>query len=197
MKLLEEYIKEYGIIDKEKDILRIDSFLNHQIDIKFLNEVAKEFKRIFSDLKPDKIFTIESSGIAIATLVSTYFNYCPVVFAKKSDSLNIASDKYITYEKSYTRNVECAVQVSKNYLKEGENILIIDDFLANGEALNALVDLCKKAKTNILGCGVVVCKAYQPGLKRIKDMGIKVECLSKIKSLDNNSIEFEEEQYVL
>lgn len=192
MKRLQEYIKKYGIIDIEKDILRIDSFLNHQIDICLLNEIAQEFKRIFSDIKPDKILTIESSGIAIATLVSTYFDYCPVLYAKKSDSLNVSNDRYITFEKSYTRATECSVQVSKQYLNENENILIIDDFLANGEALNSLVELCKQAKVNVLGCGVVVCKSYQPGLKRIKDMGIRVECLTKIKSLDNDIV-FEED----
>lgn len=192
MELLKEYIKKYGIIDKERDILRIDSFLNHQIDIGFMNGVAKEFKRIFNDVKPDKILTIESSGIAIATLASTYFDYCPIVFAKKSNSLNVSNDKYVAFEKSYTRDTECKVQVSKEYLKEGENILILDDFLANGEASNSLVELCKQAKTNILGCGIVVCKAYQPGLKRLKDMGIRVECLAKIKSLNNDTVEFED-----
>lgn len=194
MKILENKIREFGIVKKEEDILMIDSFLNHQIDIKLMDEIAKEFKRIFIDVKPDKILTIESSGIAIASLLSTYFDYCPIVFAKKSDSKNINDEKYQILEKSYTRGIECLVQVSKNYLNEGENILIVDDFLANGEALNSLIELCRQAKANILGCGVVVCKSYQPGLKRIQDMGIRVECLAKIKSLDNDIVEFEEDK---
>ena len=189
MKLLEERIVKDGKV-YPGDILKIDSFLNHQIDTQLMDEIGKEFKRIFNDIKPTKILTIESSGIAISTAASKYFDYCPIVFAKKNKALNM-SEAYISTERSYTRGHEYQISVAREYLNENDEVLILDDFLANGEALNSLVDICKQANCKILGAGIVVCKTYQPGLQRIKDMGIKVECLAKIKSLENNTIEFE------
>ncbi|MDO4940625.1 MAG: xanthine phosphoribosyltransferase [Erysipelotrichaceae bacterium] len=190
MKLLEEMIIKYGKV-YPNDVLKIDSFLNHQIDIKLMFEIGKEFKRIFNDCKPDKILTIEASGIGIATAVSTYFDYCPVVFAKKDRALNMFNETYQSKEISYTRGSTKLIEVSREYLSENDNILIIDDFLANGEALNSLLDICRQAKCNVLGCGIVVCKTYQPGLKRIEKLGYRVECLAKIKSMDNGEIYFE------
>ena len=190
MKLLQDRILKDGKV-YPGDILKIDSFLNHQIDIKLMDEIGKEFKRLFSDLHPTKILTIESSGIAIATATSAYFDYVPVVFAKKNKSLNM-SDAYIEKEKSYTRDEYYTVSVAKEYLNENDKILIIDDFLANGEALNSMISICKQAKAEILAAGIVVCKTYQPGEMRIKSMGIRLECLARIASLNNNQIKFEQ-----
>lgn len=191
MKLLEDKIIKEGKV-YPGDILKIDSFLNHQIDSLLMDEIGKEFYRLFNDLKPTKILTIESSGIAIALATARYFDNCPIIFAKKTNSSNIF-DTYIAKEKSYTRGNEYTVRVSKEYLNESDNILIIDDFLANGEAMNSLIDICHQANAKILAAGTVVCKTYQPGLERIKKLGIRIECLAKIKSLENNQIIFEQE----
>lgn len=189
MKLLENRILSDGII-LDGDVLKIDNFLNHQMDVNLLDEMGKEFKNIFCDVKVDKILTIESSGIGIAVMAARYFNNCPVVFAKKGKSANIGGDVYECAERSYTRNIYYHVEVSKKYLKENENVLILDDFLARGEALNSLVSICKQAKVNVVGCGVAVTKAYQDGEKRIRDMGIRVESLARIKSMKDGLIEF-------
>ena len=194
MKKLEERIQKEGIVRKEEDILQIDMFLNHQIDTELMNEIGKEFYKIFKDTKPDKILTIESSGIAIASFTSIYFDYCPVVYAKKSEALNMDDKYFVARERSYTRAKDVSVRVSKNYLKENERVLIIDDFLATGEALNSLIEICRQANCKIVGCGITDCKVYQPGLKRINDLGIDVKCLAKIKKLDKEVIEFEEDK---
>lgn len=189
MKLLEEKIISDGEI-LEGDILKIDSFLNHQIDVNLLDEMGKEFKRIFSDVDVNKILTIESSGIGIAVMAAKYFGNCDVVFAKKGKSSNVGGDVYECIEKSYTRNAFYHVQVSKKYLNENDRVLILDDFLANGEALHALIDICSQANAKVLGAGVAVCKAYQPGEQRIKDMGVNVVALARIKSMSDDAIEF-------
>lgn len=191
MKLLEEKIIKNGKM-LPGDILKVDSFLNHQIDIELMDEIGKEFARLFSDKKPDKILTIESSGIAIAQATSMHMNKAPIIYAKKTSASNMSSEKYNAEEKSYTRGLIYNIEVSKEYLKENQNILIIDDFLANGEALNALLDICKQAKVNVLGCGIVICKMYQPGYQRIKKMCDRLEVLAKVKSMDDDGrIEFE------
>ena len=191
MKLLEERIIKEGKI-LAGDILKVDNFLNHQLDVKLLDEIGKEFYELFKDSNPNKILTIESSGIAIATSVSRCFGYPPVVYAKKTTALNMSSNVYEAKEKSYTRNLEYTVQVSKDYLKQDDRVLIIDDFLANGEAMKALIEICIQAKAEIVGCGAVICKTYQPGLKIIKDMGYDVEALARIKSMsDDGTIEFD------
>ena len=191
MKLLEERIRKDGKI-LPGDILKIDSFLNHQIDTKLMEEIGKEFYRLFKDRNPNKILTIESSGIAIATEASRFFGYIPVVFAKKTVAANMAKNTYAAKEHSYTRNIEYTVQVSKEYLNENDRVLILDDFLANGEAMNALISLCRQANAKIVGCGSVVCKTYQPGEQRIKDLGYDVEVLARVSHMsDDGQIEFE------
>ncbi len=191
MKLLEERIRQDGKI-LPGDILKIDSFLNHQIDTKLMEEIGKEFYRLFRDKGPDKILTIESSGIAIATAASRFFGYIPVVFAKKTVAANMARNIYEAKEHSYTRNIEYTVQVAKEYLGEGDRVLILDDFLANGEAMNALINICIQANAKIVGCGSVVCKTYQPGERRIKDLGYDVEVLARVSYMDDEGrIEFE------
>lgn len=191
MKLLEDRIRKDGKILKG-DILKIDSFLNHQIDTKLLEAIGKEFYEMFKDNNPNKILTIESSGIAIASFVSVNFGYIPVVFAKKNATANMSDDKYVAKEYSYTRGIEYTIQVAKEFLSEDDRVLILDDFLAKGEAMNSLIEICNQAKANIIGCGAVVCKTYQDGEKRIMNLGHKVEVLARIKSMnEDGTIEFE------
>ena len=192
MKLLEERIRKDGKI-LPGDVLKIDNFLNHQIDVRLMEEIGKEFYELFKDEKPNKILTIESSGIAIAAEASPFFGYIPVVFAKKTVAANMAKDAYEEKEHSYTRNIEYTVQVSKEYLNKDDKVLILDDFLANGEAMNALIGICRQAGAQIVGCGAVVGKTYQPGEKRIKDLGYNVKVLARVSSMsEDGSIEFEE-----
>ena len=192
MKELENKIIKEGKI-LEGDILRIDNFLNHQIDTKFLDEIGKEFYRLFKDCKPEKILTIEASGIAIACATARYFDYIPVVFGKKNMALNLAGETYVAGVISYTRNSTYNIRVAKDYLRRGDRILILDDFLANGEAISGLIDICNEAGCIVVGCGAVVSKSYQSGEKRIKDLGYDVKALARIKSLKDGVIEFEEE----
>ena len=191
MKLLEERIIKDGKVFPG-DILKIDSFLNHQIDVELMDEIGAEFYRLFKDTQPDKILTIEASGIAIATATSRCFGYIPVVFAKKTAASNMSKDAYQAKEHSYTRNIDYTISVARDYLKEGERVLILDDFLANGEAMHAMINLCKEAKAEVAGCGSVVCKTYQPGEQRIRDLVYQVEVLARVKSMtDDGRIEFE------
>lgn len=189
MKLLEERILKDGKI-KQGDVLKVDSFINHQIDIPFIVQLAKEFKRIFGNEKITKILTIESSGIAIASIVAQEFNV-PIVFAKKSMSININGDVYTSKVHSYTHGNEYDVIVSKEFLNSEDKILIIDDFLAKGSALNALVKLINDAGATIIGAGIVIEKVYQGGGQIIRDMGVNVVSLASIKKLnEDGTIEF-------
>ena len=190
MKALENRILKDGLV-LEGEILKVDNFLNHQMDVVLLDEMGKELKSLFNDCGINKILTIESSGIGIAVMAAKYFDNCPVVFAKKFKAKNTGNDVYECNEKSYTKNTEYTVRVAKKYLTSEDNVLIVDDFLANGEALNALINICQQAQVQILGVGAVVCKAYQPGEKRIKDMGVHLECLARVKAMhDDGTIEF-------
>ena len=192
MKLLQEKILKDGKV-LPNDILKIDSFINHQIEYDIMDEIGKEFARLFSDVKPDKILTIEASGNVIAYSTSLHMDKQPVVFAKKSEAANMDNDAYVTKERSYTRMMDYTVKVAKEYLNKGDKILIIDDFLANGEALNALLDICKQAEAEVLGCGIVVAKMYQVGYERIKKICPRIEILAKVKSMnDKGEICFED-----
>lgn len=188
MKSLKSKILKEGII-KGNNVLKVDNFLNHQLDIEFLNDIGKEIKERFKDYKIDKILTIEASGIAIAAIASQYFGNIPVVFAKKVKSLNLDDSIYSSKVFSYTKNIEYDVMVSKRYINEKENILIIDDFLANGQAVLALIDIIEKAKANVVGISIVIEKSFQNGAKNIINKGYKLESLVKIKSLDGK-VEF-------
>ena len=181
MQLLEERIRKDGIV-KPGNILKVDSFLNHQMDIPFINELGKEFKRRFADAPITKILTIEASGIGIACLVAQHFNV-PVVFAKKTKTINIYSDTYNATVHSYTHKKDYDIVVSKEFLSKEDNVLIIDDFLAKGSALTALLMLIEKAGAKTAGAGIVIEKAYQGGGNLVRDMGIRVESLAKIKSI--------------
>lgn len=181
MKLLEDRILKDGHIGAD-DVLKVDSFLNHQIDVSFVCELGKEFYRLFKDENITKILTIEASGIGIACLAAQYFGV-PVVFAKKTKTINIYSDTYNATVHSYTHKKDYDIVVSKEFLNKEDNVLIIDDFLAKGSALTALLMLIEKAGAKTAGAGIVIEKAYQGGGNLVRDMGIRVESLAKIKSI--------------
>ena len=181
MKLLEDRILKDGHIGAD-NVLKVDSFLNHQIDVSFVCELGKEFYRLFKDENITKILTIEASGIGIACLAAQYFGV-PVVFAKKTKTINIYSDTYNATVHSYTHKKDYDIVVSKEFLSKEDNVLIIDDFLAKGSALTALLMLIEKAGAKTAGAGIVIEKAYQGGGNLIRDMGIRVESLAKIKSI--------------
>lgn len=175
------------------DILKVDSFLNHQIDTRIMNEIGKEFSNIFKDNKPTKILTIETSGVAIAQATSVNMDYIPVVYAKKDAHLNMSNDCFEAKETSYTKGIEYSVKVAKEYLNENDRVLIVDDFLANGEALNALLDICNQANAKVIGIGIVIAKMYQPGYERIIKINKNIHILAKVKSMtDDGTIEFED-----
>lgn len=181
MKLLEDRILKDGHIGAD-NVLKVDSFLNHQIDVSFVCELGKEFYRLFKDENITKILTIEASGIGIACLAAQYFNV-PVVFDKKTKTINIYSDTYNATVHSYTHKKDYDIVVSKEFLSKEDNVLIIDDFLAKGSALTALLMLIEKAGAKTAGAGIVIEKAYQGGGNLVRDMGIRVESLAKIKSI--------------
>ena len=181
MQLLKDRIRKDGKI-KEGNVLKVDSFLNHQIDVSFVCELGKEFYRLFKDENITKILTIEASGIGIACLAAQYFGV-PVVFAKKTKTINIYSDTYNATVHSYTHKRDYDIVVSKEFLSKEDNVLIIDDFLAKGSALTALLMLIEKAGAKTAGAGIVIEKAYQGGGNLVRDMGIRVESLAKIKSI--------------
>lgn len=188
MDLLKERIKRDGRI-KEGNVLKVDSFLNHQIDVSLLNEIGKEFKRIFSNEKITKIITIEASGIAIACLTAQYFDV-PVVFAKKSKSKNIDGDVYVTTVMSYTHGREYTVILEKRFLTADDHVLIIDDFLATGKAQLGLLDICKQADAKVAGIGIVIEKGFQGGGDYLRNEGYNLKSLAVIDSMENQIIRF-------
>lgn len=189
MKALEEKIKKEGKV-LDGDVLKIDCFLNHQLDVKFIEEIGKEFKRLFKDEKVTKILTVEASGIAVAYETSKHFDCCPVVFAKKVPASNQDDSVFVAELYSYTRQRHYSITVAKEYVSKEDNILIIDDFLANGQALKALISLCKQVGCKLVGCGVVVEKAFQPGGKEIRESGVRVEALARISNMGKDHIDF-------
>ena len=191
MKLLEERIKKDGIV-KPGNVLKVDNFLNHQMDIALFNEMGKEFKRLFADCKVNKILTIEASGIGIACIVAQYFDV-PVVFAKKAQSINIDGDVYSTKIQSFTHQRVYDVIVSKKYLNPEDHILIIDDFLANGCALEGLIDLVQSAGATVEGIGIAIEKGFQQCGKLIRDRGIRLESLAIVDSMEGGELVFREQ----
>ena len=182
MQLLEKKILEEGKV-YQGDVLKVDGFLNHRMDVDFLCRLGEELYGRFADCGVNKILTIEASGIGIACLTAQFF-HCPVVFAKKSRTLNLSSKLWTSKVHSYTHNTDHDVVVSKKYLGEGDRVLIIDDFLANGSALNALIDLCNQSGATVVGAGIVIEKAYQEGGKSIRSKGVRVESLARVVSMD-------------
>ncbi|BCJ94634.1 xanthine phosphoribosyltransferase [Anaerocolumna cellulosilytica] len=190
MKLLQERILKDGNV-KSGNVLKVDSFLNHQMDIELFNEIGKEFKRIFADYNINKILTIEASGIGIACITAQYFN-SPVVFAKKAQSINIDGAVYSTKIESFTHKKTYDVIVSKKFLNPEDRVLIIDDFLANGCALAGLIELVRSAGATVEGIGIVVEKGFQNGGELIRSMGVRLESLAIVDAMnaDDGSITF-------
>ena len=185
MKLLEERIRK-DVIVKEGNVLKVDSFLNHQMDTDLFNEMGKEFKRLFADKPINKILTIEASGIGIACIVAQHF-HVPVVFAKKSQSINIDGDVYSTKIESFTHKKVYDVIVSKKYIGKDDHILLIDDFLANGCALEGLINLVQSAGATVEGIGIAVEKGFQEGGKRIREKGVQLESLAIVDAMDSKT----------
>ncbi len=188
MKLLEDRILKDGIV-KDGNVLKVDSFLNHQIDTQLYEDMAKEWKRLYEGESITKILTIEASGIGIACFVGKEFN-CPVLFAKKNKTKNIAGDVFTSKVQSFTHGRIYDIIVSKSFLKPDDRVLIIDDFLANGAALSGLIELVKESGATIVGAGICIEKAFQPGGEMIRNQGIRVESLARIKSMDGGKIIF-------
>ena len=182
MKLLQERIRKDGVV-KEGNILKVDSFLNHQMDVDLFNAMGEEFRRLFADCPVNKILTIEASGIGIACIAAQEFG-CPVVFAKKAQSVNLDGEMYTTKIESFTHRRMYDVIVSKKFLSDTDHILVIDDFLANGCAVNGLIDLILSAGATVEGVGIAIEKGFQSGGKLIRDKGIRVESLAIIDSMN-------------
>ena len=188
MKLLEEKIVNDGVI-KSGNVQKVDSFLNHQIDVPFVAELGKELKRLFADRNITKILTIEASGIGIACVAAMYFGV-PVVFAKKSQSVNLDGEMYCTKIESFTHKKVYDVIISKKFLGPEDHVLLIDDFLANGCALLGLIDIVKKSGATLEGAGIVIEKGFQHGGQQIRDMGVRLESLAIIDSMTDDSLTF-------
>ncbi len=189
MQLMEDRIRRDGKV-KNGSILKVDSFLNQQMDIELFEKMADEFWRMFGNCNVTKILTIEASGIGIACITGQRFK-CPVVFAKKNKTSNISDDIFSAHVKSFTHGKEYEIMVSKEYLDSCDRVLIIDDFLANGAALTGLINLVKAAGASVVGAGIAIEKAFQPGGELIRKQGIRVESLARIKSMsENDGIEF-------
>ncbi|MBP0725770.1 xanthine phosphoribosyltransferase [Bacillus sp. RG28] len=188
MRLLEEKILSDGeAISKE--VLKVDAFLNHQIDSKLMFEIGKEFAKLFANEEITKIVTIESSGIAPAVMTGLQLNV-PVIFARKQKSLTLNEALLTTSVHSFTKNVTNNISISKKYLNDNDKILIIDDFLANGQAALGLVDLIHQANATVVGIGILIEKSFQSGAQKLKDLGLRVESLARIESLENGVVNF-------
>ena len=185
MQLLQDRIRKDGKI-KEGNVLKVDSFLNHQMDVKLFQEIGKEFKRRFADEEITKILTIEASGIGIACVAAEVFDV-PVVFAKKTQTKNIAGDVYTTKVESFTHGRVYDIIVSKEFLGKGDKVLLIDDFLANGKALEGLAELVTKSGAELVGAGVVIEKGFQVGGDIIRSKGIHLESLAIVESMDEKT----------
>ena len=183
MKILEDRIRQDGVL-KPGNVLKVDNFLNHQMDIALFDEMGKEWARRFADKPINKILTIEASGIGIAAIVSRHFGNVPVVFAKKAKSINLEGDVYKTKIESFTHKKVYDVIVSKKYIGPEDHVLIIDDFLANGCALMGLLELAEEAGATVEGIGIAVEKGFQQGGELIRSKGIQLESLAIVESMD-------------
>lgn len=185
MELLKERIRRDGKV-KGTDVLKVDSFLNHQMDVELFAEIGKEFKRRFAGCEINKILTIEASGIGIACVVAQYF-HCPVIFAKKTQTKNIAGEVYTSKVESFTHGRVYDIIVTKEFLGPGDKVLLIDDFLANGAALEGLAQLVKDAGAELVGAGIVIEKAFQPGGDRLRAKGLRIEALARVQSMNEET----------
>lgn len=183
MKELEERIRRDGIV-KPGNVLKVDAFLNHQCDVKLFDQMGREWARLFAGKQIDKILTIEASGIGIACVAARHFGDVPVVFAKKAQSINLDGDQYVTKVYSFTKQREFPVIVSKRFLNPGEHVLLIDDFLANGKAMEGLIELCHEAEVVVEGIGIAIEKGFQDGGAKLRDAGYDLQSLAIVDSMD-------------
>lgn len=188
MKLLEDKIREVGRV-LPGDVLKVDTFLNHQVDPKLMAEMGKEFAKLFANDNITRIVTVESSGIAPAVMAGLYMDV-PVVFARKHKSLTLTDDVYTSEVFSYTKQTSNQISIDKRFIKENDKLLIIDDFLANGQAVQGLLDIANQANVDVNGIGIVIEKTYQKGHDLIAETGIHLESLAEIKSLDDGKVTF-------
>ena len=190
MKELEDRIRKDGIV-REGNVLKVDNFLNHQCDVALYDHMGAEWARLFAGKRIDKILTIEASGIGIACVAATHFGGVPVVFARKTESKNLDGDQYRTNITSYTKGREYQVIVAKRFLTAGEHVLIIDDFMAMGCAMNGLLQICDEAGVIVEGIGIAIEKGFQPGGDELRRRGYQVESLAIVKSMDAATGEIE------
>ena len=186
MKLLEDRIRKDGTVIGS-EILKVGDFLNQQMDVSLFREMGREWRRRFEGVPVTKILTIEASGIGIACLAAEAFGDCPVVFAKKAKTTNLSGDLYTASVRSFTHNVTNEIMVSKKYLQPEDHVLIVDDFLANGEALRGLISLVEQSGAAIAGCAVAIEKAFQPGGSSLRKAGYRIESLARIRSMSEES----------
>lgn len=194
MNCLEERISKSGVV-KEGNVLKVDSFLNHQMDVKLFDEMGAEYAKRFAGKNINKILTIEASGIGIASVVALHFNGAPVVFAKKAKSINLDGDMYTAQVESFTHKNTNTVIVSKKFLGPEDHVLIIDDFLANGCALQGLIQICSQAGATVEGIGIAIEKGFQPGGQIIRNLGYQLESLAIVEEMDHitGTIKFREQ----
>ena len=190
MQLLKDRIRKDGVI-KDGNVLKVDSFLNHKCDVSLYDKMGAEWARLFAGKQVDKILTIESSGIGIACVASTHFGNVPVVFARKTESKNLDGEQYRTQIRSYTKGRTYEVIVAKRFLERGEHVIILDDFLAMGCALNGLIELVEEAGATVEGIGIAIEKGFQPGGKALREEGYQVESLAIVQSMDAETGEIE------
>ena len=183
IKELEDRIRQDGIV-REGNVLKVDSFLNHKCDVALYDQMGAEWARLFEGKKVDKILTIESSGIGIACVAATHFHNAPVVFARKTESKNLDGEQYRTQIKSYTKGRTYEVIVAKRFLERGEHVIILDDFLAMGCALNGLLEICEEAGVVVEGIGIAIEKGFQPGGKSLRERGYQVESLAIVSGMN-------------
>ena len=185
MQLLEDRIRRDGVV-RDGGVLKVDSFLNHQMDVVFFSELAKEFERLYHNCGVNKILTIEASGIGIACVVAEVFNV-PVVFAKKTQTKNIAGDVYTTQVESYTHGRIYDIIVSREFLGPDDKVLLIDDFMANGKAMEGLIQIVKDSGAQLVGAGIVIEKGFQRGGDALRDQGVHLESLAIVESMDEKT----------
>lgn len=187
MKALREAIEKYGV-GIGTEVVKVDSFLNHRIDVALSTEMGKAFHEAFKDEQVDCILTVEASGIAAAMTAAQAFGNIPVVFAKKGDHRNVGNDVYTAEVYSFTHQKLNVVRVSRKYLEKGMRVLIIDDFLANGEAVNGLTDILRQAECELVGVGICVEKGFQPGGQKLRESGVKVVSLAIVDAIEDGKI---------
>ncbi len=185
MQLLEERIIKDGKVFPG-NVLKVDSFLNHQLDVELLDKMGEELKGLFNDKNITKILTIEASGIGVGCMIARHFN-CPLLFAKKSKTLNIKGDVYTSKVESFTHQCTYDIIVSKDFLTENDTVLIVDDFLAKGNALVGLIDIVKQSGAKLAGCGIAIEKGYQGGGDKLREQGIRIESMAIVESMDDKT----------